>query len=336
MRNTMRDHLAQLVRNVVDQGASTSIRAAHARTAAETAHDVRDSLRAGVATLSGSWVFDMLGAASGVRDANDRMELRGLIERELRDLDDWPGLLPTHVLPEAGTGYGPLPLIRTVAAPWTEGLAGAPPVIPDYPAQGGYAGVDLVLPVAEGDPVAIVNAAEADGRHFASLTFEASLQLMKFLTPSGVQLLDQFVLDEVDLAAEKWVADALIAAAATAGTRAAGTDLAAALDEAESVAGARGPVAFVVASAEDLPMVRRALASTYFEGPHPTIHVSAGQPPGTATFVGRGAVLFFAAGYITMESQQVRGFMRQAAVGRPFFLDLRDAGLIQTVTGIGA
>ena len=52
-RNSMRDHLAQLVRNVVDQGASTSIRAEHARRAAETAHDIRDSYRAGVATLSG-------------------------------------------------------------------------------------------------------------------------------------------------------------------------------------------------------------------------------------------------------------------------------------------
>ena len=176
----------------------------------------------------------MIRAADGVQDANERMALRDQLEAELRDLDNWPGLLPTNVVTDSETGYGPMPLIRTVAGPWLDGLAGSAPVVPDFPAQGEHAGVDLELPVPEGDPVAVVNAMSADGRHFASLTFEASKQLMDFLTPSGVKLLDQFVLDEVDLAAEKWIAEALVAAAAVSGTRAAGADLAAALDEAEA------------------------------------------------------------------------------------------------------
>ena len=343
-RNSMRDHLALLVRTVVDEESRPSIRAAAARGVAETALDVRTSLQAGLSALSGSWVLDSLQSRDGVGDAVDRMRLRGELARELRDLDvaSFGGLLPTNVVSaEVSTGYGPLPLIRTIAGQWSDDLVGVHPVVPSFPEAGEWAGVDLELPVDATDPptgVAVIDAADgSDGRHLASLTFEVSRQTRDFLTPTGVRLLDDYVLDEVDLAAELWVADALRDEAATAGgTRAAGADVGGALDDAEGAAGARGPLAFVVVNAQDLPAVRRALAATFFDGPHPPLYVSAGQPQGTATFVGRDAILFVTADHQTMEADIPRGWARVGFVGRPFFFMVKDPALIQTVTGIGA
>ncbi|MFC7500531.1 hypothetical protein, partial [Nocardioides sp. GCM10030258] len=140
--------------------------------------------------------------------------------------------------------------------------------------------------------------------------------------------------DEVDLAAEKFVTAALIAGAG--GTRAAGADLGGALDAAEAAAGGRGPVRAVVVNAVDWPEIRRALASTFFEGPHPAVLVSAGQPAGTATYIGTGAVRFLASDYVRMEAERPNAFMKSAAVARPFYLAIRSAAQIQTVTGIGA
>jgi hypothetical protein len=75
------------------------------------------------------------------------------------------------------------------------------------------------------------------------------------------------VLDLTDPAAGVKIAATLIAEAG--GTRAAASDLPAALDDAESDAGARGPVAWLVVNPTNVPHVRRALAPTFYDARTP-------------------------------------------------------------------
>lgn len=325
---TLLEHLRSQVANVLDGNASPALRATHARTAAETAQDLRDAVRASQIVLSRGRVMDMLEGGRGE-------DLRRMAA-ELRDLADWPGMLPTHVLNDGQTGYGPTPLIREVAETWQQGaLEGNSPIVPAFTTEGPYAGVDPVLPLAEDpDGWAIINVVAGEHRHWSVLTFETSKQVVDHIGPTGRALLDRIVFDEVDLAAETFIAEALIAGAS--GTRAAGADLGAALDEAEGAAGARGPVQLLIVNAVDLPAVRRSLAATYYDGPHPRVLVSAGQTAGTATVVGYGAIRLLASDYVRQDAPSPRGLAKVGAVARPFYLAIRDAAGIQTVTGIGA
>lgn len=343
---TMIGHLRQLVGNVLAPGADASVRASYARTASETAHDLLDSYRAGRLTLEGGQLRDIIVVKAGHRDAGDarvRIEQREALE-ELRDFDNFTGLQPTHVVNDGADGYGPVPLIRSIARPWTSGFTGGAPVIPDFTTSGPFAEVDPTLPMDDDEGgVAIVNAAAVDGRHWSMLYVETSRQVLDFAGREGNALLDEILRDEVDLAAEKFVAGELVAAAG--GTHAAGADLGAALDDAESAAGGRGPVPLVVVNAIDWPTVRRALPATFFDGPHPRAVVSAGQPVGTATFVGAGALLLYAAQIMATDAVQPRGFSKGVGLARPFYFGLRgmvEEGVelvspeVQTVTGIGA
>ncbi|GAA4824766.1 hypothetical protein ACFQ0K_17825 [Nocardioides caeni] len=323
------DHLRSQVRSVLDPSASASVRASHAHTAAETASDIRDAIRAGELVLRGARVMQMLDGGEGARDP-----LHALAE--YRDLADFPGLLPTHVLNDGLTGYGPVPLVRGFARPWQTGdLKGTTPILPGFTTAGPFAGIDPTLPLTpDTDGWAIVDVAAGEARHWSILGFDVSRQLADWIGPTGNALLDQLVLDDVDLAAETFVAAAMVTAAG--GTRAAGADLGAALDEAEGAAGVRGPVQALVVNAVDWPAVRRAVASTFFDGPHPQVLVSAGQAAGTATYVGYGAVRFIVDGYERQEVEAPRSFGKTAAVARPFYFEVRDAAGLQTVTGIGA
>lgn len=324
----MLEHLRAQLRGVLDDQASPSIRATQARTAAETAQDLRDALRVSEIVLSRGRVMDLV--------EGDRGESMRRAAAELRDLADWPGLLGTHVLNDGQTGYGPTPLIRDVARPWQQGaMEGNSPIVPSYSVEGPYAEVDAELPAAPDDAGwAIVDVLAGEQRHWSILTFDLSKQVVDYIGPTGRALLDQLVLDDVDLAAETFIADALVAGAG--GTRAAGADLGAALDEAESAAGARGPAQLLVVNAVDLPAVRRSLPSTYFAGPHPALMVSAGQPAGTSTTVGYGALTLLSSDYVRQEAPLPRTLGKSGAVARPFYLAIRDADGIQTVTGIGA
>jgi hypothetical protein len=328
----MLEHLRGLVENVLDPRSSQSTRARHARTAAETMADLRDAYRAGQATLNVGRVADM---ASMGPDA-DLRELQRRQLAELRDLVSYPGLFGTPVVMDGSTGYGPAPLIREAATAWADGLTGgATPVVPGMPTNGPYAEVDPDLPRDDDGPdvdVMINDVGTAGGVHLSIFTGGMSRQVVDFTTPAGRALLDGIVLDDVDAVADAFVAGELITAAA--GTRAAGADLAAALDDAEGDAGARGVPQWLIVAPETWPRVRRALAPTWADGPRPQLHVSAGQPAGTVTVVGRGAVLLMAGDYIRMDEVVPRTLGRTVAIARPFYLQVREAAGIQTVTGV--
>lgn len=326
-RSAMLEHLRSQLRPVLDGSVSQSVRATHARTVAETVADLRDAVRAGELVLGRGRVLAM------VENDDELVTLRQELG-ELRDLGDWPGLLGTNVLNDGVTGFGPAPLIRVAAQPWEVGaMEGNSPIVPAFTTAGPFAEVDAELPQsADEDGWAIVDAASGEHRHWSVLTFETSMQVLKWIGPTGTALLDQLVLDEVDRAAEAFTAEALIAGAG--GTRAAGTDLGAALDDAEGAAGARGPVQWLVVHPTDLPAVRRALAATFYEGPHPELLPSAGQTVGTVTLVGYGAVRLLAEDYVRQEAPMPRALATSAAVARPFYLAIRDAAGVQTVTGV--
>ncbi|MCX6399441.1 MAG: hypothetical protein NTX33_05885 [Propionibacteriales bacterium] len=324
-KSTLMDHLLGQVRSALDVSASPSIRATHARTAAETAQDLRDAAAAGRLLLTGGHVVDVL------KRNKDALAFREELA-QVRDLADLPGLLPTRVLNDGATGYGPAPLIREAADPWSESLIGGTPIVPSFTTVGPFAEVDPTIG-PEPDSFALVDVA-TESAHWSVATLLASKQLLDWIGASGAALLDRIVRDDVDAVAESYVADALVTAAG--GTFAAGADLPAALDSAESAAAARGPVRFVVVHPVDLPLVRRALAPTFFTGPHPSLYVSGGQPAGTATFVGSGAVVLLADQVQTMEATAPKSFSTAASTVRPFYLAIRDDEIIQTVTGIEA
>lgn len=333
------DHLQARVANVV-HAHSGSVRTVEAEQVASLQADLRDAYALGLAATSGHRVRDMILAGRGDRDAIEREQLRDMLVTQVRDLEHFEGLLPRRVATDGETGYGPAPLIREVARPWSANLNGGRPVIPGPVNGGPWASVDPDLPVPAGDPMQILDVAEVDARHMSILVLDSAMQVADFIASeaSGASdasaLLQQISFDEVDRAAEEFVAGELVDAAG--GTRAAGADLGAALDDAESAAGARGPVELAIVSAVDLPVVRRALAPTFFDGPHPALYSSAGQPAGTVTFVGRGGMLLASNDYQLVEAVDVSRLARSAAVGRPFLLQIRDDAVIQTVTGIGA
>lgn len=332
------DHLQARVANVT-HAHSASVRTVEAEQVASLQADLRDAYALGMAATSGHRVLNMIQAVRGDREAAEREQLRDMLVTQVRDLEHFEGLLPRSVATDGETGYGPMPLIREVARHWTANLNGGRPVIPGPVNGGPWASVDPTLPVPAGAPMQIQDVATTDARHLSILVLDNAMQVADFMASgaSGASdasaLLDQISFDEVDRAAEEFVASELIDAAG--GTRAAGADLGAALDDAESAAGARGPVELVVVSAVDLPAVRRALAPTFFDGPHPELYCSAGQPAGTVTFVGRGGMLLAANDYQLAEAVDVSNLARSAAVARPFLLQVRDDAVIQTVT-IGA
>lgn len=335
MTDSLREHFERIIGQVVDPRATASRRAANARTAAETAADLRDVYLAGRASLAVGRVADWFDARSGDQDARIRQDLREQLP-ELRDLVHLPGLLASNVVWDGATGYGPAPLVRSVAAEWQSGLLGGASVVPGFKADNTWAEVDPDLSTeVEPDAATIIDdVSAADGRHMAVAVVRLTKQLDDWLTPEGRRMLDQLVYDDVDLAAEQFIAGELITAAA--GTRAAGADLGAALDDAEGAAGGRGLAQWLVVSPLDWPTVRRQLAGAFFDGPHPEVAVSAGQPTGTATVLGPGGVLLMANDHMEMSANMPRIFGKSIAVARPFYLQVRDDAAIQTVTGIGA
>lgn len=343
MRRSLAMHVRDLVGNVLDPRSSESVRASHARTAANTMADLRDAYTAGMASQVHvgrvADLSDLINGTDAEREAAMRREDERWELSQLRDLVSYPGLFGSPVVSDGSTGYGPAPLIREAATPWSEGLTGGKtPVVPGMPLNGPYAEVDPTLPRTEDtgpDTTTMIgDVATAGGVHFSIFTGGMSRQLLDFTTPAGRALLDQIVLDDVDAVADAWVANRLNTNAG--GTRAAGTDLAGALDAAEGAAAARGVPQWLIVAPENLPRVRRALPATWADGPRPELLVSAGQTPGTATFVGPGAVLLLTNDFIRMDQVLPKTLGKSVAIARPFYYQLREAAGIQTVTGIAA
>jgi hypothetical protein len=124
----------------------------------------------------------------------------------------------------------------------------------------------------------------------AGASFAVSLMMLEVLDDNGRAILDQLAVDLVDRAAEKHIGAAIVAAAG--GTRAAGSDLAAALDTAEAACGAgvESAADVLLVNPADWPKVRRAAAPSWQLGPHPEVGLSIGVPAGTVAFLSRAAV----------------------------------------------
>lgn len=337
---SMAEHVRALVANVVNDKTSDSVRAAHARTVSDAYRDLADAYRAGQAVLGTGRAADLFAVLDKKSSPNERDEAQKRIAtraglEELRAwFDDFAGVLPTPaVLTNVPTGIGVFPLIREVAQEWTAG-AGVAPVVPGVADDTDSAAIDPATPVTS-TSITIDDVGGGTGNPWQSAAMVVNLALqLAWLTPEGRDLLDRAVFDAVDHEADKAIAAALVAAAGD--TRAAGADLGAALDDAERAAGTRDLVRWLVVNPTDLPLVRRELAPTFYEGPHPVPLVSTGQPAGTATLLGNAAMHLFRRDYMTGESSEPKLFGRGAYVIRPFYLAIRDEDAIQTVTGIGA
>jgi hypothetical protein len=124
------------------------------------------------------------------------------------------------------------------------------------------------------------------------------------------------------------------------------TTLGTALDAAEAAAGAAvnseittsgtAPGLLVVNPA-NWPKVRRAIGTSWpVDAPHPQVAVSIGAPAGTAILVGPSAIHLFRDQVLhaARTAPGVMGYENTAA--RPFYLSIRAATGVQTITSIPA
>ena len=132
---------------------------------------------------------------------------------------------------------------------------------------------------------------DAGGRlHLAAVSVPCSMQVLDWVDDNGAAFIDQVIHQMINRAAERHIGQALITAAGTALT--AGSDLASALDTAEAQA-AEAVLAEcdqIIVNPADWPRVRRVIAQSWENGPHPRPMVSIGMPKGTIIMTGYGAV----------------------------------------------
>ena len=273
MPNPILDQLRDLVAAAAEPGLTASVRANRARTVAEVTTDFRDALAAATFVLPGR----ALDALSTVNGSKDRNELRRQVDAMRRDLADVTGVLPWRqgvIASAADTGTDPaLQIVRSLARPLTINMVPGLPA-PDLAgtvdaADYSMAGQILLDDIADGQP------------HIAGAVFNTSRDFVDWLDPAGRALVDQIVDDVVTRAAELHMGNT-IATDATPATSTTGT-LGEQLDAAEGQASAgTGSVAnLLLVNPADWPTVRRAVATSWTAGPHPTATLSAGIPVGT-------------------------------------------------------
>ncbi|PSL02500.1 hypothetical protein CLV30_110154 [Haloactinopolyspora alba] len=353
-------HLRSLVMSVTEPDLDEPVRASRSRTVAETVTDLRD-VAALAPMIGGSQAvdtlrmseeqppFDDLDPSGRKRQAAyERFSARRVAD-EIRAASlttDTPGLLPRPLDTGTGTtGIGDgLPLIRTHALPRDFTAGGTAPVTPGVVA-GDIDGqiVTEGTPAPTGDPITIANVGADRARQLAACFVELARQVRDWTDDAGNAMLDQALLDIADRAAESYIGTQLISAAG--GTRTAGTDLPAALDDAESAAGAAlnsavttgtNPGVLVI-NPVDWPAVRRAIGTSWLPDlPHPEPAISIGATAGTAIMVGPAALHLFAGQPEFMPAPKPATIGEQISALRPFYLAVRATAGVQTVTGIGA
>jgi hypothetical protein len=269
--NPILEQLRDLVAAATEPGLTASVRANRSRTVAEVTNDYRDALDAAAFVLPGR----ALDAFSPLNGSKERNELRRQVDVMRRDLADVT--LPWRqgvIASAADTGTDPaLQIVRSLARPLTIAVVPGLPS-PDLAgtvdaADYSMAGQILLDDIADGQP------------HIAGAVFSTSHGFTDWLDPAGRALVDQIVDDVVTRAAELHMGNT-IATDATPATSTTGT-LGEQLDAAEGQASAgTGSVANVLlVNPADWPIVRRAVATSWAAGPHPTATLSAGIPVGT-------------------------------------------------------
>lgn len=346
------NHIRNLVLSTTERDLTEATRAARARTAIDTASDLRDFARLAAGVIGGSEALDALlieekGAAA--RPAAERQEARQVLAqvRAAQALADTPGINPKPV--DVGTGAtgisGCLPLIRKYALDRDFAAGGDAPITPGVIGGDTTGDVDPSTPYTGGTSFTIANVGAGQFRHFAWGYANYAHQVEKWSDPGAHSLLDQILLDVADRAAEIYIGAALISAAG--GTRTAGADLVTlgtALDAAEAAASAAvnseltdtgTAPGLLIANPANWPKVRRAIGTSWpADAPHPQVAVSIGATVGTAIIVGPAAIHLFRDQEILAARTAPSSFGFESVVGRPFYLSVRAAAGVQIITGI--
>lgn len=346
------DALRDRVLSALDPGLQFGVRAERARMFGEQVADLRDVAQLAAGVIGGSAAMDAARMhrpdprnPREAAEAQDRQQARTLAAelwtqlRAVNTLTDTPGLNSRPFEPgTATTGLGDgMPLIREWALdrPFTGG--GSAPVTPGL---AGGAGLDgLVDPDGTTDTaLAITDVGAAESRHHAAAIAKFAHQVRDWTDDTGLRMLDQLLLDIADRAAEKFVAQRLIAAAG--GTRVAGADLTTlgtAIDAAEAAAAGalNAPAGLLIVNPVNWPKVRRAVAQSWQAGlPQPAVAVSAGCTAGTLVVTGRDAMHLFRDSAFFLARDVPSTIEIDIAAVRPFYAAIRKATGVQTVTGI--
>lgn len=343
MRTTL-ELYRNLAAAMLEPGIDDVSRASRAREVADAASDLREGVRIAHAVLPGLVIPAARYAVDRSSAAENELG-RVMVQRqtfaEMRavayeDLLGLPGLKFQGTVsdgPDTGLGSG-LPLIRTYATEWTTS-GGKKPVVPGLPEGGDDDGVIDPEPadMTDGAPFTIADVGDDEEWHISVAAALVSRQLIDFTTEEARRDLDQLVFDVADRGAEKFIGAKLVADAG--GTRVAGANLVG-FDTAEGAASAEllAPADLVIVNPADWSKVRRAVAESWQQSPAPTPAVSVGVPAGTALVTGRRAFHLFRQDYQIMAQTSPRNLSNVVAIGRGFYLAIRNPDAIQTVTGI--
>lgn len=312
-----------------------SARSSRARAAADAAQDIRDLLRLGRSVIGGGAAVDALIAAGRVRGstaitrdvATERVAARRVLD-ELRADADLSGASPRPYVDADEQPFSGVPIIRSFAA-YRPAVLGRSPVTPGVPD-----GTGVVDPDGStgGTPVTIDDVGAGVRWHLGAFVASLSSEIVRFVDDDGAALLDQAMLDVADTAAETHIVTELINGAG--GTQDGSGDLASALTDAESAAGAAVGAAadMMIVSATDWPTVRAAVATSWQTSPAPSAAVSAGCPAGTVVLTARRGLHLYAADPLTEAADTPSNAGRDVTVARPFYVAIRDAAAVQTVT----
>jgi hypothetical protein len=286
MTTTLTAEVRELIGHASRPNIETSSRANRARVAVETLTDLTDLAAASRPILAGK-IADLatLRQRPGSADPAAREAVRADLEALTRD---FPLVMVQSIADVVPSGFTAAYLTRTYAAPMGTNERSSVPGIPD--AVEGVVNPDTSTGGTFGAGPVVVEDVAPVRPDTAGASFAVSLMMLEVLDDNGRAILDQLAVDLVDRAAEKHIGAAIVAAAG--GTRAAGSDLAAALDTAEAACGAgvESAADVLLVNPADWPKVRRAAAPSWQLGPHPEVGLSIGVPAGTVAFLSRAAV----------------------------------------------
>jgi hypothetical protein len=347
-------HLRNLVLSTTEVDLTEAVRAARARTAIDTAGDLREFTNLAAGVIGGSAALDaLLIAEKGARglEAAERHDARRILAqlRAAQGLADTPGINPKTVAVGTGTtGIGTgMPLIRNYALDRDFLAGGDAPITPGVIAGDTTGDVDPSTPYVGGTAFTIANVGSAQANHMAYGYANFARQVRDWTDPAALAMLDQIILDVADRAAEIYIGAALVTGAG--GTRVAGADLTTlgtALDAAEAAAGtainsaietAGTAPGLLIVNPANWPKVRRAIGTSWPVGaPHPEVAVSIGAPTGTAIIVGPSAIHLFRDQFLHAARTAPAAMGYENTAARPFYLSIRAAAGIQTITSIPA
>lgn len=323
MSNAALDNLRELIATVTTPGLDEAIRGARARTIADVVSDERDAALAMIRVAPGL-VWSHLAREATEEDREIHATLG-----EFRALADFAGLDPRTYIAAGSTGLSHhLPLIRSVAEE-VQAFKGIQPVVPGV-VEGVAEGFIDATDEDDGTTLHIADMGDGTMRHTAGAGLEYSRQVVDFIAPEASGMLDQIAHDLADRAAERFIAETLQDAAG--GTRTAGDDLGAALDEAEAATRLAGPGSLLIVNPVDLPRARTAVSRSWQVDPHPEFVVSYGATEGTLTVAGREAFALQACATHMLAEDKPATLARLVVVTRYFYVTALNPEGIQTVT----